>query len=145
MRVPVKYAMLASILTSLGVGFSLQHFSLTGLPGLLLTGYHAADPQAAAFLDGGGISSMVKVAAIVCISSSYAGIFQSTGLLDGLKAGLLKLGKRITPFGAILLASVCTSMIACLYGKLRFFLYIHAFYTHVVPPVLYFSFFVCDS
>ena len=56
---------------------------------------------------------MVKVAAIVCISSSYAGIFQSTGLLDGLKAGLLKLGKRITPFGAILLASVCTSMIAC--------------------------------
>lgn len=113
MRVPVKYAMLASILTSLGVGFSLQHFSLTGLPGLLLTGYHAADPQAAAFLDGGGISSMVKVAAIVCISSSYAGIFQSTGLLDGLKAGLLKLGKRITPFGAILLASICTSMIAC--------------------------------
>ena len=64
-------------------------------------------------MDGGGISSMVKVAAIVCISSSYAGIFQSTGLLDGLKAGLLKLGKRITPFGAILLASICTSMIAC--------------------------------
>lgn len=49
----------------------------------------------------------------MCISSSYAGIFQSTGLLDGLKAGLLKLGKRITPFGAILLASICTSMIAC--------------------------------
>ena len=113
MRVPVKYAMLASILTSLGVGFAVQHFSLSELPGLLLTGYHAADPQAAAFLDGGGISSMVKVAAIVCISSSYAGIFQSTGLLDGLKAGLLKLGKRITPFGAILLASICTSMIAC--------------------------------
>ena len=113
MRVPVKYAMLASILASLGVGFAIQHFSLAELPGLLLTGYHAADPQAAAFLDGGGIRSMVKVAAIVCISSSYAGIFQSTGLLDGLKAGLLKLGKRITPFGAILLASVGTSMIAC--------------------------------
>ncbi len=113
MRVPVKYAMLASILASLGVGFAVQHFSLTELPGLLLTGYHAADPEAAAFLDGGGIRSMVKVAAIVCISSSYAGIFQGTGLLNGLKAGLVKLGKHITPFGAILLASVGTSMIAC--------------------------------
>lgn len=113
MRIPVKYAMLASIMTALGVGFAVQHFSLAELPGLLLTGYHAADPEAAAFLDGGGIRSMVKVAAIVCISSSYAGIFQGTGLLNGLKAGLLKLGQHITPFGAILLASVGTSMIAC--------------------------------
>ena len=113
MRIPVKYAMLASILSALVVGFAIQHLPLSELPGLLLTGYHAADPKAAAFLDGGGIRSMVKVAAIVCISSSYAGIFQNTGLLDGLKAGLLKLGTRITPFGAILLASVGTSMISC--------------------------------
>lgn len=56
---------------------------------------------------------MVKVAAIVCISSSYAGIFQNTGLLDGLKNGLSKLGSRITPFGAILTAAIGTSMIAC--------------------------------
>lgn len=113
MRIPVKHAMLASILTSLGVGFTIQHFSLDELPGLLLTGFHATDPEAAAFLDGGGICSMLKVAAIVCISSSYAGIFQSTRLLNGLKAGLVKLGARVTPFGAILLASVGTSMISC--------------------------------
>lgn len=113
MRIPVKYAMLASILTSLGVGFTIQHFSLTELPGLLLTGYHASAPKAASYLDGGGIFSMVKVAAIVCISSSYAGIFQGTGLLNGLKSALEKLGARITPFGAILVAAVGTSMIAC--------------------------------
>lgn len=113
MRIPVKYAMLASILSALAVGCSIQHLPLSELPGLLLTGYHAADPEAAAFLDGGGIRSMIKVGAIVCISSSYAGIFQNTGLLDGLKTGLLKLGTRITPFGAILLASIGTSMISC--------------------------------
>lgn len=112
-RIPVKFAMLASILSAFGVGFTIQHFPLSELPALLLTGYHATNPEAAAFLDGGGVCSMIKVAAIVCISSSYAGIFQSTGLLDGLKAILLKLGKRITPFGAILLASVGTSMLAC--------------------------------
>lgn len=112
-RIPVKFAMLASILSALGVGFTIQHFPLSELPALLLTGYHATNPEAAAFLDGGGIRSMVKVAAIVCISSSYAGIFQSTGLLDGLKAILLKLRKRITPFCAILLASIGTSMLAC--------------------------------
>ena len=113
MRIPVKYAMLASIITSLLVGSAIQHFTPGKLPALLLTGFHAADAEAAAFLNGGGICSMVKVAAIVCISSSYAGIFQSTGLLDGLKAGLVRLGAHITPFGAILLASVGTSMISC--------------------------------
>ena len=113
MRIPVKYAMLASIITSLLVGSAIQQFTPGKLPALLLTGFHAADAEAAAFLNGGGICSMVKVAAIVCISSSYAGIFQSTGLLDGLKAGLVRLGAHITPFGAILLASVGTSMISC--------------------------------
>ena len=110
MRIPVKYAMLASIITSLLVGSVIQHFTPGRLPALLLTGF---DAEAAAFLNGGGICSMIKVAAIVCISSSYAGIFQSTGLLDGLKAELVRLGAHITPFGAILLASVGTSMISC--------------------------------
>ncbi len=113
MRIPVKFAMLASIAASLVVGFFIQDLAVTALPQLLLSGYHAADPEAATFLDGGGILSMVKVAAIVCISSSYAGIFQNTRLLDGLKAGLSKLGARITPFGAILVAAAGTSMIAC--------------------------------
>ncbi len=113
MRVPVKYAMTVSILTALGVGFAIQHFSLSQLPALFFAGYHANGQEAAAFLDGGGIRSMIKVAAIVCISSSYAGIFQATGLLNGVKNVLLKLGNRITPFGAILLASAGTSMIAC--------------------------------
>lgn len=113
MRIPVKFAMLASIAVSLIVGFFIQDLSFSDLPQLLLSGYHAADPEVAAFLDGGGILSMVKVAAIVCISSSYAGIFQNTGLLDGLKNGLSKLGSRITPFGAILTAAIGTSMIAC--------------------------------
>ena len=113
MRIPVKFAMLASIAASLVVGFFIQDLAVTDLPQLLLSGYHAADQEAATFLDGGGILSMVKVAAIVCISSSYAGIFQNTRLLDGLKAGLSKLGARITPFGAILVAAAGTSMIAC--------------------------------
>lgn len=113
MRIPVKFAMLASIAVSLIVGFFIQDLSFSDLPQLLLSGYHAADLEVAAFLDGGGILSMVKVAAIVCISSSYAGIFQNTGLLDGLKNGLSKLGSRITPFGAILTAAIGTSMIAC--------------------------------
>ena len=67
MRIPVKFAMLASIAASLVVGFFIQDLAVTDLPQLLLSGYHAADPEAATFLDGGGILSMVKVAAIVCI------------------------------------------------------------------------------
>ena len=56
---------------------------------------------------------MLRVAAIVCISSAYAGIFQNTGLLENIKASIQKAAERTTPFAAILLTSVLTGLIAC--------------------------------
>lgn len=67
----------------------------------------------AVFMDGGGIVSMARVFFIVCISSCYSGMFQGTGFLDGMQDGFQKLGKKITPFGAILTASVLSSAVSC--------------------------------
>ena len=77
------------------------------------TGFHAADPEVGRMLDGGGVFSMLKVAGIVCLSSSYSGIFQKTGLLDGMKRAVDALARRTTPFAAMLCTSALTGMVAC--------------------------------
>ena len=67
--------MIASIVTAIPVCIGLQNMAFTELPELLLNGFHSTDVTVAAMLNGGGITSMLKVGAIVCISSSYSGIF----------------------------------------------------------------------
>ncbi len=80
---------------------------------LLLLGYHSGDPAVAAMLDGGGILSMVRCGAIVCLSSTYVGIFQKTGLLAGAKGAVERLAQAATPFTAILCTAGVASVIAC--------------------------------
>lgn len=83
------------------------------LPALLVTGYHAKDVAMASMLDGGGILSMLKVGIIVCVSSSYSGIFQKTGILKPVQKMVERLSERTVPFLAILLTAVVTSIVAC--------------------------------
>lgn len=109
----VKKAMLASIFLAVVLCVTLQGMPVSELGRLLVFGYHAGNEELAAMLNGGGIASMGKVAAIVCISSSYAGIFGGTGLLEGVKGWIAGLSRRITPYGAILCTSVLAAMVAC--------------------------------
>lgn len=113
LQVNVKRAMTASILVSLPICVLVQQIPLTELPMLLLTGYRAVDPEIAVMLNGGGIRSMLKVAAIVCLSASYSGIFQKTGLLDRTRRGIGALAERSTPYTAALCTAVIAGMIAC--------------------------------
>ncbi len=64
-------------------------------------------------MDGGGILSMVNVAAIVTISSSYAGIFRETGLLDGLKGKIGVLRRRYSLYTVVFWASIAANVIIC--------------------------------
>lgn len=112
-RVNVKGAMAASILATLPICLLMQGTPVQALPSLLLKGYTAAHADVGAMLNGGGVASMVKVAAIVCISSAYSGIFRVTGLLKKIKASLHRLADRTTAFAAVLLTSILTGMIAC--------------------------------
>lgn len=113
MQVNVKKAMAASILTALPISLLVQGTKVLELPRLLLFGYQAADPQAAAMLNGGGIVSMLRVGLIITISSSYSGIFQKTGLLDGVKEIVHNLARKTTAYTAALVTSVIASIIAC--------------------------------
>lgn len=113
LRINVKTAMLASILTAIVICMTYQNMDLMKILNLLVFGFHASDPQIAAMINGGGIVSMLKVAAIVCLSSSYAGIFEGTGLLDNLKDKIINLSKKTSVYRTVLCTSIFTALVAC--------------------------------
>ena len=86
---------------------------LMELQHILIFGFHSENAEIASMLDGGGIVSMLRVGAIVCLSSSYSGIFEKTGILDGIQATVETLAQKTFPFLAILLTSAAASAIAC--------------------------------
>ena len=112
-KINVKKAMSASILTALPICLFVQNTQIMDFPALVLTGYQAADPELAVMLNGGGIFSMIKVAAIVCFSSSYSGIFKKTGLLNKIQNTILTFCKKTTPYTAVFVTSIFTGMLAC--------------------------------
>lgn len=64
-RVPVKWAMGASILSAIPICLLLQRVQPVELLRCVLLGYQAREEAVGAMLNGGGVISMVKVAVIV--------------------------------------------------------------------------------
>lgn len=113
LKVKVKFAMLASIASALIVGMTVQDMGFVDSLKTMILGFEAETAEIKHMIDGGGLVSMLKSAAIVCLSSAYSGIFAATGLLDSLKEKTVLLSKKITPFGATMVTSIFTSLIAC--------------------------------
>ena len=113
LRVNVKLAMTASILSAVPICLILQGRAPLELLKTAVTGFVAADPEVSSMLNGGGVTSMLRVAAIVCLSSSYSVLFQKTGLLDRVKAAIGRLAGRTSPFFAMLATATLAGMIAC--------------------------------
>ena len=112
-KVNVKITMSISILCGMAVAFFVQGTSLSELLGIALWGYQPEQAEVAALLSGGGVRSMIKVFCIVCLSSCYSGMFNGTGLLAGFRGSLTRLGRKILPFGSILVTSILTVMVSC--------------------------------
>lgn len=112
-KVNVKITMAASIIIGSIICILIQRVEITSLFRMFITGYHSPNAKLASMLNGGGIQSMLKVSAIVCLSSSYASIFEGTGLLEGIKKHINNLSSIVTPFGSIAITSFFTSMISC--------------------------------
>ena len=112
-RVNVKLSMLVSILVSMVLAVAVQGVSVTEVLLTMVRGYRAADPALAALMDGGGLRSMVSVGGIVLLSSSYAGVFSHTPLLDGVRGKLAALASRAGGYAAVLVTSVFTAAVCC--------------------------------
>ena len=106
-----RRTMAASILSAVIIAIFYEKISPAKLIPMLITGYEADSTELGIMLNGGGIVSMVNVAIIVAISSSYSGIFHETGMLDGMKGKLLK--SRIPSRITITAVSTLTAMISC--------------------------------
>lgn len=112
-KVNVKKAMSISSIIAIALCLFLQNQFLPEIISTIIYGYKAKTSAAAPLINGGGVVSMLRVALIILISSSYSDIFQQTGLLNSIKLYIAKLGQNITKFGAVLVISILTSAIAC--------------------------------
>ena len=112
-RVPVKSTLFASIVLAAACAIIFQEVTVLNLFYAAVFGFYSERDDLEILLGGGGVVSMLRVAAIVCISSSYIGIFHGTGMLDGLKEKLRKLSGRLGRFGVMILMSFLNSAIAC--------------------------------
>ena len=112
-RVRVIKAMAISIAAAFLISIFYQHAALSSvLPGLVF-GYQAKLPELDRMISGGGIRSMFGAAAIVSVSSCYAGMFEETGLLAGLKAKIRTFSDHTVPFAGILVTAIVTCAVSC--------------------------------
>lgn len=112
-KVNVRIAMSASILTSIPICLLLQDMTVGQVVQVALTGFAPLDPEVAAMVSGGGMTTMINTSLIVMISASYSGIFKRTGLLDKFKSAIAALAHKTTPFAAMFLTSIPASCVAC--------------------------------
>ena len=112
-RVSIKQTMLASIIVGSVICLFVQHMAVSEWLLTLWRGYVAPTDELGAMLNGGGILSMVKIIAIICLSSSYFGIFNGTKMLKQIEAQIEKLAHKTTNFVTSTLVSIVAVMISC--------------------------------
>ena len=112
-RVPVKTNMAVSIALAALLSYTEQAQDPWNILFIMIFGYVSPVPELAPMVNGGGIVSMLHVAAIVCLSASFSGIFQGTGLLDGIHGKLETFARRFGNYPATLLSAIITSLISC--------------------------------
>ena len=113
LKINVKKTMLISIVVSFIIAIFIQKESVVSLIKYCIFGYHNSNQKVNLLMKGGGILSMLNVALIVGISSSYSGIFKETKLLVSLKEHLKVFAKKTSNYFVIFLSSIISGAIAC--------------------------------
>ena len=113
LRVPIKLAMGASIAVAAAVAMAVQGFSLPELAELAWRGYHPEDPELAAVLSGGGVTSMAVSYVIVLLTGLCSGILEGTGCLEPLSGRAEALAGRIGRFPAMIAVSTLGAAVLC--------------------------------
>ncbi|MDY3212768.1 Na+/H+ antiporter NhaC family protein [Pyramidobacter sp.] len=113
LKVRPLYAFLASIACAWGCTVCFQHASWSGSLRYAAFGFSAEPGSAAALFNGGGLSSMLDMCAVLFISGTYSGIFDGTHMLDGLQGRLVGFMRRTSPFAALTLVGVIANGIFC--------------------------------
>lgn len=114
LRIDVKLSMGISIFSGILIGLFVQHLSISQMATYIMTGYTMEQGGFFAnIIQGGGLYSMLKVALIVLISSSYSGIFEETGLLQPIEQFFEGLSEKISVYPTTILSSIATAAFSC--------------------------------
>lgn len=114
LKVDVKLSMGVSIAAGILIALFIQHKTLAEILQYILVGYSLNESGLfAGIIQGGGLYSMLNVALIVLISSTYAGIFEGTGLLRGLEDFVEKMARRLGVYPATVLTSTVSAAFGC--------------------------------
>ncbi|MDO4816431.1 MAG: Na+/H+ antiporter NhaC family protein [Bacillota bacterium] len=109
----IKLSMAVSLVSSVAVAVFVQNESLVSCLKAMVMGYDAKNPQLAEMLSGGGIVSMLEICGILMVSCSYGKIFDGTGLLSSVNAGLCRASERLGRFPVMLLLGMGASALFC--------------------------------
>ena len=77
----------------------------------LILGYEPIAPELQSL--GGGLVTMIQPALIVMSSSTYAGLFEETGLLDGLKTVLGRMAAKLGRESALAVSALSICSLCC--------------------------------
>ena len=113
LKINVKKTMLVSIVISFVISIFIQKENILSIINYCVYGYYNSNEKLNIMMKGGGILSMLNVALIVGISSSYSGIFKETKMLVSLKEHLKVFAKKTSNYFVIFLNSIISGAIAC--------------------------------
>lgn len=113
LKVSVSNTILISAVSAFVVAAVLQGYDITELLKYTFTGYELDFPILADIMGGGGVVSMIEVMIVVILSSSYAGIFDGTNMLDSLKYKIEQAASKVSLFTTQLVFSIISVMVFC--------------------------------
>lgn len=109
----VRWALVASILSALGVTVFLQDLSLWEALKAAVVGYAPQSGALADILSGGGLLSMLEVCLTVFLSGTFSGIFEGTHMLDGVQEKISQTAGKIGLFPTMVITSIATCGAFC--------------------------------
>jgi len=90
-RVNIKLVMVITIIASFVLAIVIQHIDFVTCLRYMVFGYVCPDAELGKILNGGGMTSMVLVCAILALSCSYSGIFRTTRMLNRVQHLVIRL------------------------------------------------------
>lgn len=112
-RIDVRITMGVSITLAIVLTLTLQGMPLSELLPMLVFGYVAPNDTLAPMMNGGGLVSMVTPILLVGLSCSYAGIFEETDILEGIKRWIATGARLLSAYGCTTVVAVFTVMMSC--------------------------------
>ena len=113
LKVGVIWAILISVVASGVIAFAVEHIPVLEICKVLIFGYHPTGEGLSAILEGGGLVSMIEIVIILIISCAYSGIFNRTGMLEGLLSRISSCCAKTGRFITSLIVGLASCVLFC--------------------------------